>query len=87
MKTRRGWRYQRVIRSRESNKNRQHNGQKKKDKRTNNDLEYITHKTKDRVTRTSQIMLMWLLSCLIYFFFIYICLLFQCLNHTKVNTL
>ena len=33
-------------------KDRQHNGQKKKDKRTNNDLQNITHKTKDRVTRT-----------------------------------
>jgi len=34
-----------------SKKNRQHNGQKKKYKRTNNDTKY-THKTKDRVTRT-----------------------------------
>jgi hypothetical protein len=32
-------------------KNRQHNGQKKKDKRTNNDLQNI-HISKDRVTRT-----------------------------------
>ena len=32
-------------------KDRQHNGQKKKDKKTNNDLIYITHTTKDRVTR------------------------------------
>jgi len=32
-------------------KNRQHNDKKKKDKRTNNDLQNITHKTKDRVTR------------------------------------
>ena len=32
-------------------KNRQHNGQKKKDKRTN-DLQNITHYTKDRATRT-----------------------------------
>jgi len=31
---------------------RQHNGQKKQDKRTNNGLPNITHKTKDRVTRT-----------------------------------
>jgi len=31
-------------------KDRQHNGQKKKEKRTNNDLQNITHKTKDRVT-------------------------------------
>ena len=40
-----------VIRIRKS-KDRQHNGQKKKDKRTNNDLQNTTHKTKDRVTRT-----------------------------------
>jgi hypothetical protein len=39
----------RVIRIRISKKNRQHNGQKKKYKRTNNDLQNITHKTKDRV--------------------------------------
>ena len=44
-------RLQGVIRIRKS-KDRQHNGQKKKDKRTNNDLHNITHKTKDRVTRT-----------------------------------
>jgi hypothetical protein len=31
-------------------KDRQHNGQKKKYKSTNNDLQTITHKTKDRVT-------------------------------------
>jgi hypothetical protein len=30
-------------------KDRQHNGQKKKDKRTNNDITNYTHKTKDRV--------------------------------------
>jgi hypothetical protein len=42
-----------VIRILKSMKNRQHNGQKKKHKRTNNDLQNITHKTKDRVTRTS----------------------------------
>ena len=42
----------RVIWIRKSKKNRQHNGQKKKDTRTNNDLQNITHKTKDRVTRT-----------------------------------
>ena len=41
-----------VIKIRKSKKDRQHNGQKKKDKRTNNDLQNITHKTKDRVTRT-----------------------------------
>ena len=42
----------RVIRIRKSKKNRQHNGQKKRYKRTNNDLQNITLKTKDRVTRT-----------------------------------
>ena len=41
-----------VIRIRIS-KNRQHNGQKKKDKRRKNDLQDITHKTKDQVTQTS----------------------------------
>ena len=41
-----------VIRIRISKKNRQHNGQKKKYKRTNNDLKKHTYKTKDRVTRT-----------------------------------
>jgi hypothetical protein len=39
------------IRLRKS-KDRTHNGYKKKDKRTNNDLLKM-HKTKDRVTRTS----------------------------------
>jgi hypothetical protein len=34
-------------------KGRQHSGQKKTDKRTNNHLQNITHTTKDRVTRTS----------------------------------
>jgi hypothetical protein len=33
-------------------KDRQHNGQNKKDKRTNNDLQKIIHKTKDWITRT-----------------------------------
>jgi len=33
---------------------RQHNDQKKEDKRTNNDLQNITHITKDRATRTQQ---------------------------------
>jgi hypothetical protein len=33
-------------------KNRQHNGHKIKYKRTNNDLQYITNKTKDQVTQT-----------------------------------
>ena len=32
-----------------------HNGQKKKDRRTNNDLQNITQKTKDRVTQTTLI--------------------------------
>jgi len=41
-----------VIKIRKSKKVRQHTGQKKKDKRTNNDLQNITHETKDRVTRT-----------------------------------
>ena len=40
-----------TIRIHISKKNRQHNGQKKKYKRTNNDLQN-TYKTKDRVTRT-----------------------------------
>jgi len=42
------WRYQRVIKIRKS-KDRQHNGQKKKDKQRSTKH---THKTKDRVTRT-----------------------------------
>ena len=41
-----------VIRIRKSRKNRQHNGQTKKNQRTNNDLQNITHKTHDRVTWT-----------------------------------
>ena len=49
---RRVWIYTKgVIRIRIS-KNRHNNGQKKKYKRTNNDLQHITHKTKDQVTRT-----------------------------------
>ena len=44
-----------IIRFRKSKKNRQHNDQKKKEKRTNNDLQNITQKTKDRATRTPQI--------------------------------
>jgi hypothetical protein len=40
-----------TIRFRKSKKDWQHNGQKKKDKRTNNDLQNITNITKDRVTR------------------------------------
>ena len=35
-----------------SKKNRQHNGQKKKYKKTNNGLQNTTYKTKNRVTRT-----------------------------------
>ena len=35
-------RYQRVIRIRKSKEDRQHNGQKKKDKKTNNDLQNTT---------------------------------------------
>jgi hypothetical protein len=42
-----------VIRIRKS-KDRKHNGQKKKDKRTTNDLQNITQWTKDWVTRTPQ---------------------------------
>jgi len=41
-----------VIWSRKSKKDRQHNGQKKRDKRTNNDLQKILHKTKDWITQT-----------------------------------
>ena len=41
-----------VIRIRKSKKDRQHNGQNNKDKRTNNDIQNITHKTKDGVSRT-----------------------------------
>ena len=40
-----------IIRIHKS-KDRQHNGQKKKDKRTNNDLQNTTQKTKDRATKT-----------------------------------
>ena len=40
-----------VIRIRKSKNDRQHNGQKNKDKGINNDLQNITHKTKDLVTR------------------------------------
>jgi hypothetical protein len=42
-----------VIRIHTTKKNRQHNGQQKKDKRTNNDLQNIIHKTQDRVPRNS----------------------------------
>ena len=36
-----------VVRIRKLKRDRQHNDQKKKDKGTNNDLQNITHKTKD----------------------------------------
>jgi hypothetical protein len=36
-----------VIRSHKLKKDRQYNGQNKKDKRTNNDVQKTTHKTKD----------------------------------------
>ena len=39
-----------VIRNRNSKKDRQHNGQKKKNKRTNNDLQNTTQKTKNQAT-------------------------------------
>ena len=42
-----------VIRICKTKKNRQCIGQKKKDKGTNNDQQNITHKTKDRITRTT----------------------------------
>ena len=42
-----------LIRSRISKKERQHNDQKTKDKKTNNDLHNITKETKDRVTVTT----------------------------------
>jgi len=44
-----------VIKIRNSKKDIHHNGQMKKDKRTNNDLPNITHKTKDRETQVSSI--------------------------------
>jgi hypothetical protein len=40
-----------VIRIRKSKKNRQHNGQSKKDKRTNNHLQNTTQNTQDRVIK------------------------------------
>jgi hypothetical protein len=43
-----------VIRIRNLKQNGQHNGQKKKDKRTNNDLQNLTYITKNRVLRTPQ---------------------------------
>ena len=41
-----------VIRSRKSKKERQHNGQKKKEKGANNDLKNTTQKTKELATQT-----------------------------------
>ena len=41
-----------VIRSRKSKKNRQYNDHKKVDKKTNNDLQNTTQKTKNLGTRT-----------------------------------
>ena len=41
-----------VIRIRKSKKDRQHNGQKKKDKRTNNDLQNIAQKINNRATES-----------------------------------
>ena len=46
------WNAKGLIRIRKSKKNRQHNGQKKKNKRTSNDLQNTTHKAKDWITRT-----------------------------------
>jgi hypothetical protein len=43
-----------VTRSHKSKKDRQHNDQKKKDTRTNNDLQNITQKTKDLATQISE---------------------------------
>jgi hypothetical protein len=43
----------RVNRSHNLKKDRQYNGQKKKDKRTNNDLQNITQKSKDRATQNT----------------------------------
>ena len=40
------------MRIRKSKTDRQHNGSKVKRKETNNDLQNITHKTKDLTTRT-----------------------------------
>ena len=44
--------YQREVIRIHKSKDRQHNGQQKKDKRTNNDLQNNTKKTKDGVTQT-----------------------------------
>ena len=42
------------IRIHKSKKDRQHNGKKKKDKRTNNDLQNIRQKTKDRANKNTR---------------------------------
>jgi hypothetical protein len=42
----------RVVRSLRSKKHRQHNAQKKRYKKTNNDLQTIRQKTNDRATQT-----------------------------------
>ena len=41
-----------IVSSSKSKNDRQHNCPKKNDARTNNDLQKLTHKTKDCVTRT-----------------------------------
>ena len=47
------WRFQRGNEKQYSKKYRQYNGKKKKEKRTNNDLQNTTQNIKDNVTRTS----------------------------------
>ena len=47
IEARKVWRYQRGNQKCKSKRNRQYNDQKKKDKRTNNDLLNTTQKTKD----------------------------------------
>ena len=42
-----------VIKNRKLKKDRQYNDQKKRDKKTNNELQNITQKTDDLATRTS----------------------------------
>ena len=46
------WHAKRVIGTPKSKKYRQCNGQKKKDKGANSDVQNMTHKTKDQVTWT-----------------------------------
>jgi len=48
------WRYQSVIRSRKFEKDRKHKGETKRDKKTNNDPQNTTQKTKDWATQTPQ---------------------------------